>query len=459
LFRRYRVHSPFRFFAIFAFFCGYAFLSLLRLFAAIPPSGRLNSSPGHACSSMDRRTKIGLWRSIIIGSVFFVAWMSAAPGSVADDPQTKIKGIVDRAVQPVMLNFSIAGMTVGLTLSGKQYVFNYGVASRTTKKPVTNNTLFEVGSISKTFTATLASYAQGAGNLSLADKTSKYLPSQEKSKFGDVTLLNLGTHTSGGFPLQLPESIRNEDELMKYLEAWQPRYTPGTYRTYANPSIGMLGLITAKSMGADFVELMQEHVFSPLGLNNTYIDVPKAKMADYAVGYTEEGDATRAGADVLSAETYGVKTTASDMLRFIEANLNAGSANDPLEHAILDTHTAYFTAGVMTQDLIWEQYSYPVDLKALLEGNSPAMIFKATPVTEITPPSQPREDVWLNKTGSTNGFGAYVAFIPVKHFGIVIFANKSFPIDQRVTIAYQILTQLTSGSEEQIHHEDTKDTK
>jgi len=96
----------------------------------------------------------------------------------------------------------------------------------------------------------------------------------------------------------------------------------------------------------------------------------------------------------------------------------------------------------MTQDLIWEQYPYPVDLKILLEGNSPAMIFKGVPVTKLTPPGEPRDDVWLNKTCSTSGFGAYVAFIPAKRLGLVILANKSYPIDERVTIAYQILTQL-----------------
>jgi beta-lactamase class C len=96
----------------------------------------------------------------------------------------------------------------------------------------------------------------------------------------------------------------------------------------------------------------------------------------------------------------------------------------------------------MTQDLIWEQYPYPVALKTLLEGNSPAMIFDATPVTEINPPEAPQRNVWINKTGSTNGFGAYVAFVPAKHLGIVIVANRNFPIEERVTIAYKILTSL-----------------
>jgi hypothetical protein len=90
------------------------------------------------------------------------------------------------------------------------------------------------------------------------------------------------------------------------------------------------------------------------------------------------------------------------------------------------------------------QYSYPVDLKTLLAGNSPAVIFNALPVTQIAPPQKPRKDVLINKTGSTSGFGAYVAFIPEKQIGIVILANKNYPIDERVTIAHQIITELSS---------------
>src|ERR1700691_6311858 len=102
------------------------------------------------------------------------------------------------------------------------------------------------------------------------------------------------------------------------------------------------------------------------------------------------------------------------MIRWVEANMNLLKLDAMLQHAITDTHIGYFKVGVLTQDLIWEQYPYPVELKTLVEGNSPAIIFNATPVTAIKPPEAPRQNVGINKTGSTKGFGAYVAFVPEK---------------------------------------------
>jgi beta-lactamase class C len=309
---------------------------------------------------------------------------------------------------------------------------------------VTPDTLFEVGSVTKTLTATLAFYAQLSGALSLSDKTSKYLPSLAGSKFGEVTLLNLGTHTPGGLPLQVPDRVTNDDELLQYFKAWAPTYAAGTYRTYANPGIGTLGLITAKSLGQDFTVLMEQRLLSALGMKSTFINIPAARMADYAQGYTKEGEPVRMSTGELSSEAYGVRTTDGDLLRFIEANMKLIPLEDKWQRAITATHTGYFKAGVMTQDLIWEQYSYPVALKTLLEGNSYEMIYNATPVAAITPPEQPREDVWINKTGSTNGFGAYVAFVPIKRLGVVVLANKSYPIEDRVTIAHEILTRISN---------------
>jgi beta-lactamase class C len=381
----------------------------------------------------------------LVAAVLFVLCATTAVGQAADDLQHRIKSAVDTAIRPVMAKYSIPGVAVGVTVAGKPYVFTYGVASTETGQPVTLATLFEIGSVTKTFTATLASYAQVRGYLSLSDKTSKYLPALRDSKFGNVSLLNLGTHTPGGLPLQVPDNIGNNDELIQYFKDWRPTYEPGTYRTYANPSIGTLGLITAKSMGQDFAPLMEQRLFPVLGMKSSYINVPEAKMVDYAQGYTKEGAPIRMATGMLSSEAYGVKATAPDMVRFVEANMNSIRLDKNFQRAITETHTGYFKAGPMTQDLIWEQYQYPVALKTLLEGNSPAMIFNATPVNEINPPEDPHKDVWINKTGSTNGFGAYVAFVPKKRLGIVILANKNYPIDERVTAAYKILTALADG--------------
>ncbi|MFM0174028.1 class C beta-lactamase [Paraburkholderia sediminicola] len=376
-----------------------------------------------------------------------VVFALAAPMShAADTTQDSIKRTVDAAIQPLMAKDGIHGMAVGIVAGGKPYVYNYGVASTETNKPVTRETLFELGSISKTFTATLASYAQVSDDLSLSDTTSKYLPVLQGSQFGNVRLVNLGTHTPGGLPLQVPDEIHNDAELMQYFKAWQPTCAPGTCRTYANPGIGMLGLITAKSMGQDFTALMEQRMFPALGLKNSFIDVPPSRMPDYAQGYKKDGAPIRMAPGVLSAEAYGVKSTAADMTRFLQANMNQLQLDAKLQRAITDTHTGYFKAGVLTQDLIWEQYAYPVALKTLLTGNSPTMILKATPAVEIKPPLAPRQDVWINKTGSTNGFGAYVAFIPEQQLGIVMLANKNFPNDDRVAAAYKILMALAEAA-------------
>jgi beta-lactamase class C len=377
----------------------------------------------------------------------FATCACAATSHATGDSQSKLKSMVDSEIRPVMAKDGIPGMAVALTIAGKPYVFDYGVASMESHQPVTRDTMFELGSVTKTFTATLTAYAQVQGNLSLTDKVSKHLPSLHGSKFGEVSLLNLGTHTPGGLPLQVPDAIANDAQLMQYFREWRPAYPPGTYRTYSNPGIGTLGLITAKSMGQDFIPLTQNWLFPALGLTSSYIDVPAARMPDYAHGYTKDNAPIRMATGELSSEAYGIKTTASDLIRFVEANMDLVQLDPQVQRAIEETHTGYFKAGAMTQDLIWEQYPYPVALQTLLDGNSSAMSLNATPVSEIKPPQKPEEDAWINKTGSTNGFGTYVAFVPRKHLGIVILANKNYPNGERVSIAYKILTSLANDKQ------------
>jgi len=380
----------------------------------------------------------------LAATTFFVLCASSAARDGNDVAQNRVRKVVGDAIRPLMAKDNIPGMAVGITMAGKSWVVNYGVASTKTRMPVTGDTLFEVGSVTKAFTATLASWAQVNNQLSLTDNVDKYLPTLKNTPFGNLTLLNLGTHTSGGLPLQLPDDVRSDGQLMEYLKAWRPNHPPGKYRSYANPGIGMLGVIAAKSMGQDFVALLEQRLFPTLGMTSSFINVPATRMSDYAQGYTTEGRPVRMSTGVLSSEAYGIKCTAADLIHFVEGNMNLIKLDGKLQRAITDTHTGYFQTGVMTQDLIWEQYTYPVKLKTLLEGNSSPMIFNANPVTQLKPPLAPQQGVWINKTGSTNGFSAYIAFIPEKRLGIVILANKSYPIEERVIAAHKILTTLSA---------------
>nr|WP_057929089.1 class C beta-lactamase [Burkholderia ambifaria] len=378
----------------------------------------------------------------IAATLFVAACAAATAGRAAAATPAEIHDTVTRNVAPLMKQFAVPGMAIGVVADGKPYVFDYGVMSTQTGKPVTGDTLFEIGSVSKTLTATLASDAQEGGELSLSDPAAKYLPALQGKPFGGVTLLELGTHTPGGMPLQVPDSIRDDADLMRYLDAWRPAYAPGTRRTYSNVAIGMFGQLTAKAMNRDFAVLMEQRLFPALGMTHTYINVPAARQADYAQGYTQDGKPIRMTGGMLWQPAYGVRTTAADLLRFVQANMGLVETAPRLQRALERTHTGYFRAGPFTQDLIWEQYPYPVALPTLLEGNGPAMLRDATPATRLEPPLAPRQDTWINKTGSTNGFSTYVAFVPAKRIAIVMLANRSFPIEDRVKVAYRIVESL-----------------
>lgn len=358
--------------------------------------------------------------------------------SRADDA-ADVENFVARQVRPVMEEYGIPGMAVGIVHGDRRFISTFGVASRKTKSPVTGETLFEIGSVSKTFTAALATYAAETGALSLADTPGKFIASLRDSAMDQVTLLDLGTHATGGMPLQVPAAVKNAKQLLAYFRKWKPGYPPGTYRTYANPSIGLLGMITAIALKGDFASLMKTNILRGLGLDHTYLVVPDAEARNYAQGYARDDSPARMSPGVLATEAYGVRTTVGDLLRFLEANMGMLTLDDRLQRAILKTHTGYFAVGPMTQDLIWEQYDLPVALPDLVTGNSSKLSLEPNPVKRLDPPSPPRGDVLINKTGSTRGFGAYVAFIPDRKIGIVLLANKFYPNEARIKLAWKIL--------------------
>lgn len=357
--------------------------------------------------------------------------------------QDQMATLVNAAVRPVMQAQGIPGMAVAVTVNGKPHYFNYGVASKESPQPVTENTLFEIGSLSKTFTATLAAYAQASGKLSLSDKASQVWPALRGSAFDHISVLQLGTYTAGGLPLQFPDAADSADKMLGYFKQWQPTYAAGTHRLYSNPSLGLFGYLAAQSMGQPFDELMDNTLLPKLGLKHTYLNVPQAQMNLYAQGYNKDDKPVRVGPGALDSEAYGVKTSASDLIGYVQANLHPASLEKPLQQAIALTHTTYYRVGEMTQGLGWELYQYPVTLDQLLAGNSSQMALEAHKVQWLNPPQPQQENLLLNKTGSTGGFGAYALFVPSKDIGIVILANKNYPIAERVKIAHQILSAMS----------------
>lgn len=355
---------------------------------------------------------------------------------------TRIVAATDRVVLPLMRAQRIPGMAVGIVAGGRSYVVNYGVASSASGAPVDDATLFEVGSVTKNLTALLAAWAVARQRLRLDDRVERHLPRLRGTAFGKVRVLELATHTPGGLPLQLPEDIRTQQQLDAYLAAWKPACRPGTCRTYSNLATGMLGEVTARSLHLRFRAAVQGQLLPALGMRHSYLDLPRAEIGHYALGTTHDGRPARMHPGLLADESYGLRTTATDLLRYLRLQLDPRPLPASLRAAVALTQTGYFQAGVMTQDLVWEQVPCPAGLHALLEANSPAMIFDAVPARRLVPPLRPDPAAWIDKTGATNGFSAYVAMVPALHVGIVLLANRNIPIDAQVKAAYAIVRSL-----------------
>ncbi len=361
---------------------------------------------------------------------------------------TAIRTIVDQAVRPLMAQHEVPGMAVAVTVDGQALFFNYGLASKEAATPVTEHTLFELGSISKTFTATLATYAQAQGKLSLDDHPGRYIAQLKGSALDRATLLELGTYTAANLPLQVPNAVQDDAQVLTWLRAWQPDAAPGTQRRYSNPSIGLFGRVAAMALGHDFGEALERQLFPALGLAHSHVHVPAGAMESYAWGHDQAGKPVRVRPDVFAPESYGVKSSAADMIRFIQANIDPRRLAAPLRQAVEGTQVGYYQVGPMVQGLGWEQYRGPLGLERLLEGNSAAMIQQANPVAKLAPMPAPPGTLF-NKTGATRGFGTYAAFIPDRKIGIVMLANKNYPIPARITAAHAILEQLASEPRKQ----------
>ena len=226
---------------------------------------------------------------------------------------------------------------------------------------MTPETLFEIGSVSKTFTATLAGYALTEDKMRLDDRASQHWPALQGSRFDGISLLDLATYTAGGLPLQFPDSVQKDQaQIRDYYRQWQPTYAPGSQRLYSNPSIGLFGYLAARSFGP---AVRTAHGAASVPGTGPRTDPPRRARGGVGAvrpGLRQDDRPLRVGPGPLDAEGYGVKTSAADLLRFVDANLHPERLDRPWAQALDATHRGYYKVGDMTQGLGWEAYDWPI---------------------------------------------------------------------------------------------------
>lgn len=359
--------------------------------------------------------------------------------SLAQDGQQQFKDDAAAAFENAIRTYDIPGLIVGMTRNGEHSFYHTGLASREDQRPVTPDTLFELGSISKIFNVTLAALAEKRGRISLNASVGAYLPSLQGSPAGELTLMDLATHHSGGLPLQVPNDVEDVGQLLDWLGDWHPP-EPGA-RSYSNISIGLLGHITSVVMGMSYADALQTDLFPALGLTNTWVDVPADAADSYAFGYDRKTNAPiRVTPGVLDDEAYGVKSSARDMLALLDVELGNVDVSTEMRDAVVRTQDGLFRTRLFTQGMIWESYLWPVDPDDMVEGNGNDFILNPQPMGDVNEARD--QTVILNKTGATNGFGGYIAMVPSEDLGIVVLANRNYPNEARVRATYDLITRV-----------------
>lgn len=351
---------------------------------------------------------------------------------------------IKQRIGQLMQQHQIPGMAVAVLWQGKSYLYQFGQADIATHQAVSADTLFEVGSISKTYAGVLGAIALELGQVKLTDPVAQHWPALTTAgsqQWQQIKMQHLATYTAGGLPLFMPDNVNDQATLLGYFQQWQPQYPAGTHRLYANSSIGLFAHLAVAAGGSSYAGAFAKHLKAQLQLQHTYLQVPAAAEAQYAWGY-QDNKAVRIGQGMLLDEAGGVKTSVRDLAKWLQANMQPEQLNSPLLQAsIKRAQQRYAKSGAMFQGLGWEMLDYPVQLSELKAMTDPAFV-QGSAATLLSPPAAATANSWVHKTGATNGFAAYAAFIPSRQVGIVLLANKRYPNAFRVELAYSVLEAL-----------------
>ena len=303
-----------------------------------------------------------------------------------------------------------SGIAVGILDSdGRTRVFAYGNSG--TSRPIDANSVFEIGSITKTFTATTLADMIVKGEVRLDDPVAKYLPSSAKvpSRNGrEITLVDLATQSSGlpRMPSNFapkdqsnPYANYTEQQAIDFVSSYQLTRDVGSKYEYSNLGMGLLGIALSHRENVGYEQLVRKHVIDPLQMNDTRVTFTPSMRERLALGHDDAGRVVSNWDIPGLAGAGALRSTVNDMLKYLAANVDP--AHSPLAPAIEMTHVKRHETDNpnLNLGLAWHILTTP-------NGNN------------IT---------WHN--GGTGGYRTFTGFDPVRHAGIVVLSNSSTSVD------------------------------
>ncbi len=272
------------------------------------------------------------------------------------------------------------------------------------------DTVFEIGSVTKTFTATLLELMVARGRVALDAPAQNYLPNSVHlpSRNGkQITLRDLATHTSA-LP-RLPSNLKPKDpqnpyadysveQLYSFLNGYTLPRDIGTKYEYSNLGVGLLGYILALKSGTNYETLVLRDICRPLNMGSTRITLTPELTARLAIGHNAAGVPVENWDIPTLAGAGALRSTANDMLKYLSANM--GLSGGPLAQAMAKAQVSRVPAGS--------------------GETSVALAWHVT--TRFG-----SEIIWHN--GGTGGYHSFVGFDRTNHLGVVVLSNSSNDID------------------------------
>ncbi|MEV0298133.1 serine hydrolase domain-containing protein [Nocardia sp. NPDC050710] len=245
-------------------------------------------------------------------------------------------------VQATAEKFGMPGVSAGVFTGGREIFAAYGVTSVDNPLPVDENTLFQLGSITKPVTATAVMRLVAAGKVELEAPVRRYLPElvlADEAAATEITVANLLNHTSGLDWNLIVETGEGDDALAEFVARLAELAligAPGDRSSYSQAGFNLLGRIIEKVTGQTYEKAVAELVFGPLGLSNSFFTTGEAMIRRFAVGHELDADGNLSVAPLWKPNRAnnpggGLAASAADQLRWARFHLGDGRTADGVE--------------------------------------------------------------------------------------------------------------------------------